>query len=150
MTTRYEDIEITLRERGYRMTPQRLAIVRIIAEDVRHPTVDQVFETVHENFPTTSRATVYKTFELLKDVGELLEFEFSEGGNRYDAKRVGPHAHVLCEGCGRMDDIEIDVAAGSLLVEADAKSSFAVTRQRIEFYGRCAKCQVEESVAAGD
>ena len=148
MATRYEDIETTLRERGYRMTPQRLAIVRIIAEDARHPTVDQVFETVHERFPTTSRATVYKTFELLKDVGELLEFEFNEGGNRYDAKRVGPHAHVLCDGCGRMDDIEVDVADGSLLAVANANSSFEVTRQRIEFYGLCPKCQVERSAAA--
>ncbi|MBT5774662.1 MAG: transcriptional repressor [Dehalococcoidia bacterium] len=149
MTTRYEDIETTLRERGFRMTPQRLAIVRIIAEDVRHPTVDQVFETVHETFPTTSRATVYKTFELLKDIGELLEFEFSEGGNRYDAKRVGPHAHVLCDGCGRMEDLEIDAADGSLVAQANANSSFHVTRQRVEFYGLCAKCQVQESAAAG-
>lgn len=148
MTTRYQDIEVTLRERGFRMTPQRLAIVRIIAEDTRHPTVDQVFETVHEAFPTTSRATVYKTFELLQEVGELLEFEFSEGGNRYDAKRVGPHAHVLCDGCGRMDDIEVDSAGGSLLSEADANSSFQVMRQRIEFYGFCPKCQVEQNVAA--
>ena len=148
MTARYEDIEATLRKRGFRMTPQRLAIVRIIAEDVRHPTVDQVFETVHENFPTTSRATVYKTFELLKDIGELLEFEFSEGGNRYDAKRVMPHAHVLCDRCGRMDDVEIDAADGSLVAEADANSSFKVTRQRIEFYGLCAKCQLEERAAA--
>ena len=149
MTTRYEDIETTLRSRGFRMTPQRLAIVRIIAEDVRHPTVDQVFETVHEHFPTTSRATVYKTFELLKDVGELLEFEFSEGGNRYDAKRVGPHAHVLCDGCGRMEDLEIDAADGSLVAEANANSSFDVRRQRVEFYGLCPKCQVQESAAAG-
>lgn len=149
MTTRYEDIEATLRERGYRMTPQRLAIVRIVAEDVRHPTVDQVFETVHERFPTTSRATVYKTFELLKDIGELLEFEFSEGGNRYDAKRVEPHAHVLCDGCGRMEDLEIDVADGSLVAEASANSSFLVTRQRVEFYGLCAKCQMQEGAAAG-
>jgi Fur family transcriptional regulator, peroxide stress response regulator len=149
MTTRYQDIEVTLRDRGFRMTPQRLAIVRIIAEDTRHPTVDQVFETVHEAFPTTSRATVYKTFELLQEVGELLEFEFSEGGNRYDAKRVGPHAHVLCDRCGRMDDIEVDAAGGALLSDADASSSFQVTRQRIEFYGLCPKCQVEQSVAAG-
>ena len=148
MTTRYQDIETTLREQGFRMTPQRLAIVKIIAEDTRHPTVDQVFETVHEAFPTTSRATVYKTFELLQDVGELLEFEFSEGGNRYDAKRVGPHAHVLCDGCGRMDDIEVDSAGGSLLSEADANSSFQVMRQRIEFYGLCPKCQVEQNAAA--
>ena len=148
MTTRYEAIENTLRGHGLRMTPQRLAIVRIIAEDTRHPTVDQVFETVRENFPTTSRATVYKTFELLKGIGELLEFEFSEGGNRYDAKRVGPHAHVLCDGCGRMEDVEIDAADGSLVVEADASSSFQITRQRIEFYGLCARCQTRESAAA--
>ena len=148
MTTRYKDIETTLRARGFRMTPQRLAIVRIIAEDVRHFTVDQVFETVHEHFPTTSRATVYKTFGLLKDIGELLEFEFSEGGNRYHAKRAAPHAHVLCDGCGRMDDIEIDAAGGSLVAEAAANSSF-ITRQRIEFYGFCAKCQAQESAATG-
>ena len=149
MTTRYEAIESTLRGHGLRMTPQRLAIVRIISEDTRHPTVDQVFEAVRENFPTTSRATVYKTFELLKDIGELLEFEFSEGGNRYDAKRVGPHAHVLCDACGRMDDVEIDAAGGSLIAAADANSSFLITRQRIEFYGLCAQCQARASTAAG-
>lgn len=149
MVTRYEEIESTLRKQGLRLTPQRLAIVKIIAEDTRHPTVDQVFETVRETFPTTSRATVYKTFELLTEIGELLEFEFSEGGNRYDGKRVGLHAHVRCDRCDRMDDVEVEAAEGSLLAEANASSNFEITRQRIEFYGLCPRCQVEESAAAG-
>jgi len=140
LTTRYQEMQAALRERGLRMTPQRLAIVRVVAEDPSHPTVDRVFEAVRKTFPTTSRATVYKTFETLKEIGQLIELEFSDRGNRYDAMRVTTHAHAVCERCGRIDDVELGEAS-DLRAGAAKRSNFRITSERVDFYGLCPDCQ---------
>ena len=55
-----------------------------------------------------SRATVYKTLDTLNAAGEVLELEFREGTNRYDANMPSAHPHVVCTGCGRIDDVRLD------------------------------------------
>ena len=73
-----------LRERDFRITPQRLAILKILAASRRHPSVDEIYQEVRAEFPTTSLATVYKTIALLKELNEVLELGFPDGSNRYD------------------------------------------------------------------
>ena len=96
-----------LRERGQRITPQRLAILKILAGSEGHPSVEQIHEAVIENFPTTSLATVYKTIHLLKQLGEVLELEFSQESNRYDGNKPFPHPHVVCMQCRRIADPDL-------------------------------------------
>jgi len=72
---------------GHRMTPQRQAILEVLTTSDAHPTVDQIYESVRVDFPMTSRATVYKTISLAKEMGAVMELEFSKGSNRYDGKR---------------------------------------------------------------
>jgi Fur family transcriptional regulator, peroxide stress response regulator len=69
---RTELIVKKLKEKGHRITPQRLTIVRMLVESQGHPSVDDIFEKVKINFPTTSLATVYKTVSVLKELGELV------------------------------------------------------------------------------
>lgn len=122
-----------------RMTPQRVAILRILADDASHPTAEQVFDEIQQTFPTTSRATVYKTLEVLKDIGQLIELEFTDRGNRYDGMRVTPHAHAVCEQCGRIDDVEVPL--DGLRRDAAVGSEFEIRSERVDFYGLCPDCQ---------
>ena len=88
-----------------RLTPQRYAVVRALVQGGEHPSAEQLFHRVSDAYPMMSRATVYKTLDTLKAAGEVLELEFREGPNRYDANMPSAHPHVVCTGCGRIDDV---------------------------------------------
>jgi Fe2+ or Zn2+ uptake regulation protein len=91
-----------LKEHDFRLTPQRLAVLKVLAASDGHPTVDLIYETVRNEFPTTSIATIYKTVHLLKQLDEVLELGFPDGSNRYDGKKPYPHPHVICTTCKKL------------------------------------------------
>ena len=101
---RLEKMIKVLRDAGRRITPQRLAVLKILAESSNHPSVEMIYSQVKKRFPTTSLATVYKTVTLLKELQEVLELGFAGGGSRYDGKRPFPHPHVVCTKCGAIVD----------------------------------------------
>ncbi len=129
-----------LREGGHRITPQRLAILDILARSEGHPSVEAVFRIVARDFPTTSLATVYKTVTLLKELGEVLELEFSQGSNRYDGNKPYPHPHVLCTKCRRIVDPDL-ASLSEMTDEVAAQTGFRILNHRLEFYGVCPDCQ---------
>jgi Fur family peroxide stress response transcriptional regulator len=129
-----------LKARQYRLTPQRLAVVRILAENGEHPTVEKIHGRVKVDFPTTSLATVYKTLAVLKEVGEVLEIGFGDGSNRYDGVNPSPHPHLICTRCGQIQDPDMDFLDG-LTERVAAETGFQVTKHRLDFFGLCAECQ---------
>ena len=81
---RLDQMMTKLRENSYRITPQRLADLRKLAASTGHPSVEKIYRKVKKDFPTNSLATVYKTLIVMKEVGEVLELGFGEGGNRFN------------------------------------------------------------------
>ena len=73
---RFETIIATLRQRGHKITPQRLAIVKILAQSSSHPSVEEIHGQIKKEFPTMSLATVYRNIVLIKSIGEVLELGF--------------------------------------------------------------------------
>ncbi len=129
-----------LREHDFRLTPQRLAVLKILAASEGHPTVERIYETVRTEFPTTSIATIYKTVNLLKQLNEVLELGFPDGSNRYDGKKPYPHPHVICTGCNKI----IDPNLGSLIdltTEVIKETGFQIPNHRVDFFGICRDCQ---------
>jgi Fur family peroxide stress response transcriptional regulator len=127
-----------LKSAGHRITPQRLAVARIVLESSEHPSVEEIYRQVRKDFPTTSLATVYNTLERLKEMGEVLELPFS-GGSRYDGLNPHPHSHLRCTVCGAIEDLDIDL--GSAAEEVAAKKGYADVHHRLEFYGVCPRCR---------
>ena len=84
---RLEQLIRVLKGTGHRLTPQRLAMLKVIAKSEGHPSVERIYEQIKADFPTTSLATVYKTLSLLKEMGEVLELSFPPLGSRYDGNR---------------------------------------------------------------
>ena len=105
--TRIDAMLAKLKSRDFRITPQRYAVLRILASSEEHPSVAEIYEAVRVEFPTTSLATVYKTVSLLKEIGEVLELGFHDGNNRYDGTRPFPHPHVICTQCRKIMDPEL-------------------------------------------
>ncbi|MDX2445953.1 MAG: Fur family transcriptional regulator [Desulfobacterales bacterium] len=125
---------------GHRMTPQRQAVLEILTTSDTHPTVDQIYERVRVDFPMTSRATVYKTISLAKEMGAVMELEFSKVRNRYDGKRPYPHTHVICTKCKQVMDAD-DIETKALKQQIIRKTGYQIVNHRIDFFGICPDCQ---------
>jgi Fur family peroxide stress response transcriptional regulator len=137
---RLEDILEKLRARDCRITPQRVAILKILLGSADHPSIEQVYSQVKVDFPTTSLATVYKTVNLLKDVGEILEIGFADGGNRYDGNKPYPHPHLICTQCKTIIDPDITLI-DQISSELEKNSGYKINSHQIEFFGICPSCQ---------
>ncbi|RJR44961.1 MAG: transcriptional repressor [Deltaproteobacteria bacterium] len=139
---RLEQMIRRLKEKGGRLTPQRLAMLRIIAESKGHPSAEQIFEQIKADFPTTSLATIYKTLSLLKDLGEVLELNLAGVGSRFDGNKPYPHPHVICTKCGQIIDPEFEPMAG-ISREIARQTGYKITHEQLNFFGLCPKCQQE-------
>lgn len=128
-----------LKSRNFRITPQRLAVLRILAASENHPSAEQIYEQVRSEFPTTSIATIYKTVSLLKELHELLELGFPDGSNRYDGNKPFPHPHLICVECKQIID-PLLTSAESVKDEITQKTGFKILHHRMDFFGICARC----------
>ncbi|MBI4608543.1 MAG: transcriptional repressor [Candidatus Rokubacteria bacterium] len=129
-----------LKEAEGRITSQRLGIIRALVYNKNHPSVEDIYRELRPTFPTLSIATVYKTLERLKRMGEVLELEFREGRNRYDGMKPEPHTHLMCTDCGRILDLEFELPAGRASSLART-SGFRLRAVRLDLYGVCKRCR---------
>jgi Fur family peroxide stress response transcriptional regulator len=129
-----------LKEHNFRITPQRVAILNELASNETHPSVENVYEQIKKNFPTTSRATVYKTLNLLKELNEILELGFPDGGNRYDGNKPYPHPHLVCTQCKKIVDPDLQ-SLTDMTQELTKETGFKIINHRLDFFGICPDCQ---------
>ncbi len=137
--TRFNEMLALLKERNFRLTPQRLELVRLIAVSEGHPSAAQFFAKIKEKFPTMSHATVYKTLTLLKEMKQVLEIDL-RGDSHYDGNRPDAHPHLICSQCSQIVDGELEIDAAMLKKLEDA-SGYQILRPQITFYGLCPNCQ---------
>lgn len=139
-STRLNSLTARLRERGHRLTPQRLAILKILSDNTEHLSAEQIYARVSEDFPTTSLATVYKTISTLKEMGEVMELGFGDSGNRYDVRDPLPHPHLICVNCKKIIDVEIG-RLDELTRPVALKTGYQILHHRLDFFGLCPECQ---------
>ncbi|MCJ7626259.1 MAG: transcriptional repressor [Anaerolineaceae bacterium] len=142
-TDRLEKLTIKLREKGHRMTPQRIAILRVLIGSSEHPNAEQIYDQIKNDFPTTSLATVDKTVTMLKQMGEIVELDGGGGSTRYDCRELHPHPHLICTNCGRILDIDIDLDIlnlDKLCQEMTQRTGYQVSKYRLDFFGICPQC----------
>ena len=137
---RFEQLIAKLKERQYRITPQRVELIRLIAASEGHPSASQLYNQIKVQFPTMSLATVYKTLDLLKEVGEVLEIGLRDDSH-YDGNKPYPHPHLICMKCQKIMDGELDVAVGKIVEEVENNFGFRVVKHQLDFYGLCPDCQ---------
>lgn len=138
---RMDELVMRLRAYGCRLTPQRMAILNVLIRNDDHLTADQVYARVHADYPMTSLATVYKTINLLIEMGELLEIANGHDSSRYDGSRPYPHPHLICIKCNTIFDLELSELEG-LAQRVAQVTGFQITNHRLDFFGLCPKCQM--------
>jgi Fe2+ or Zn2+ uptake regulation protein len=127
-----------LRQRGQRVTPQRLAIARVVRELHTHVTAEQVLTAVSDRLPGVSLPTVYATLELLEELGSVRRVSAGGAAVLYDP-RTDAHHHVVCRRCGAVADLEakLDDAA---VITAARDAGFVPDRADTVVHGVCATC----------
>jgi Fur family peroxide stress response transcriptional regulator len=138
--SRFQQLVARLKASDYRLTPQRVALLRLIASSDGHPSASHLYEQIKAQFPTTSLATVYKTLNLLKELGEVLELGFSNDDNRYDGSRPYPHPHLICVCCQKIMDPPVSLVEDLKREVADL-TGYEVISHRLDFYGVCPDCR---------
>jgi len=130
-----------LRQRGLRVTAQRLAVLRAVA-DTPHVTADLVAESVRGEIGSISVQAVYDALGALTENGLLRRLEPAGSPARYE-RRVGDnHHHLVCRGCGRMVDVDCAVGEAPCLTPAE-ELGYEIDEAEVIYWGRCPEC-VEE------
>lgn len=136
---RFEELIIALKSQKFRLTPQRVELVRLIAASEGHPNAARLYTTIRSHFPTISLATVYKTLALLKELNQVVEIELHDD-RHYDGNRPQPHPHLVCLKCSRILDAELNLEPASLR-RLEENSGFTITQPQITLYGLCPDCK---------
>jgi Fur family transcriptional regulator, peroxide stress response regulator len=139
---RFNQLIAALQEHNFRLTPQRVELVRLIAVSEGHPSASQLYTKIKRQFPTMSHATVYKTLTLLKEMNQVLEIDLRDDSH-YDGNRPEPHPHLICVKCNKIidgGDVSLDQEALRKLEQA---SGYKILRPQISLYGLCADCKEE-------
>jgi Fe2+ or Zn2+ uptake regulation protein len=131
-------LEEALRERGLRVTPQRVLIHRAVRELDRHVTADEVLAAVSERLPNASLPTVYSTLELLEELGMVRRLAARSGAALYDP-RTDEHQHVVCRNCGRVEDLDVPVDSIRAL-RAARRRGFEPSDAELVVSGLCGDC----------
>lgn len=137
---RCQTILRTLRQKGYRLTPQREMVIEAIAHGGRHMTAEEVFAEVQQRTSAVNIATVYRTLDLLLSEGLVTRVVLGDGRLVYATTEHGPHVHLLCRKCGRAIEAG-DGLVTALGLQLQAQYGFGADLQHISIQGLCRDCQ---------
>ncbi|BDQ31538.1 Fur family transcriptional regulator [Nitrosopumilus zosterae] len=133
-----EEIVSSLRDEGFRITPQRIAIVDYLLKTEDHPSAELIHKVVRKRYPMVSLSTVDKTLDLLREKKLVNEIEV-EGGARFDA-HIDEHINLVCMKCGKIDDVDED-SLKEIQAKAAKKSKYLILKSNFELYGYCHNCK---------
>ena len=136
MTQAWDD---TLRASGYRVTPQRQLVLEAVTK-LEHATPEEIFADIRQTARGVNVSTVYRTLELLEQIGLVTHTHLSHGAPRYHLAAEAQHVHLVCRGCEMI--IEIDPAAVTGLTSAlDEQFGFETDVGHLTVFGRCEDCR---------
>jgi Fur family peroxide stress response transcriptional regulator len=131
--------ETECRRRGLALTIQRRAVYGELADRKDHPTADQVYDAVQGRLPGLSRATVYRVLETLVEQGFARKVHHAGAVARFDPITTRHH-HLVCDGCGRLVDLD-DAAVAAVRLPDARRTGFEIRDYSISFIGLCKDCR---------
>jgi len=139
----FEDICVELKNKEYKLTPQRRIILKVFLEkDSSHLSAEELYSIVKESYPEIGLATVYRTLDLLAELGILQKMDFGDGKSRFELndEDVHHHHHLICISCGKVQEFELDLLE-SLEDSIHENMGFEIINHRLKFYGYCSECK---------
>ena len=131
-----------LRAKGLRWTPQRRVLVSVLADTDGHVTGAELVERCRAIDPDTTPSTVYRTLDVLEELGVLSHSHGLDGHEEFHVLPHIEHGHLYCRSCGAASELEADDPAVRAAVDAfDAKRGFEIDLSHLTLIGRCADCR---------
>jgi Fur family transcriptional regulator, ferric uptake regulator len=131
-----------LREQGYKLTPQRHAVLKAIASSHDYLSPETIFEIAHISYPRLGLVTVYRTLDILSELNLVCRIHSVDGNHGYMMCRpTEHHHHLICSKCSKAVDF-----TGCTIVELEQKlkqeTGFTINGHLLEFYGLCPECRL--------
>ena len=140
MKKEIDEFNKAMKQAEKRVTPQRLAIFKMLISTDAHPTAQEIYRQVKQEHPMITLATVYHTLDMLIQIGMAKELGFSGLSTRFEAN-MKPHINLICLKCGKIEDLNEPNSLEALKAVIDKNSEFKISDQRVEFSGYCKQCQ---------
>ncbi len=135
-------VAASLRQHGYKLTPQRRAVIQVIASSQDHLTPATIYEKARHDCPSIGLVTVYRTLEILAKLELICELPASGICRSYTISTPQHHHHLICSNCGTVIDFT-GHALSELEQSLSKKSGFRIDSHLLEFFGLCRACQKE-------
>jgi len=140
----HKSIQESLHERGIRLTRQRAILLELIDTSGHHLDAEQLYALAKKKNPRINRVTVYRTLNMLKDMGlvdELDLMHWSGGQHYYETRLKQEHAHAICLRCGKVEELYGE-ALRNIRRQVESKLGFQVLIARTEVGGYCPQCRL--------
>ena len=129
-----------LRKNGYKLTPQRHAVLQAIASTHDYLTPEEIYRKVNVEKPDIGLATIYRTLEILGELNLVCRVYSTDGCRNYMMRRpTEHHHHLICSGCGKTFDFT-DCNLDKLEKRLSTETGFSIDGHLLELYGRCRDC----------
>ena len=132
----------TLRRHGYKLTPQRRAVIGTIASSPDHLTPAAIYEKVYQERPDVGLVTIYRTLEILAKLGLICELHTGGSGRSYTIGAPEHHHHLICSSCGEVVDFS-GYDLSPLEERLSRETGFEIEEHLLEFIGRCQNCKAK-------
>lgn len=143
MHKEFENIKDQLKEKGFKLTPQRRSVLSVIlASEGKHLSAEEIYDLVKAGCPEIGLATVYRTMQVLDELGLVYKHNFDDGRIRYEITHNEDHQHhhLVCKNCGKVIEVEEDLLE-LLETQVENKYSFSITDHNVKFFGYCSSCK---------
>ena len=129
-----------LKGMGYRLTPQRMMVVEALHGADKHVSAEEIYAQVRARYPYANISTVYRTLELLKELGLVTEIALGDGCVRFHPAEKGHHHHLVCQKCGKIIDLP-ESALAPLEGALSDMYQFKADLKHMAVFGLCSQCQ---------
>jgi len=139
--------DATLRASGYRVTPQRQLVLEAVTR-LNHASPEEIFAEVQQTAQGVNVSTIYRTLELLEQLGLVTHTHLGHGAPRYHLAAESQHVHLVCSDCGQVTELAPE-AAGPLVTALDEEHGFATDVGHLTVFGTCRNCRAAAAQAVG-
>ncbi|WP_431899376.1 Fur family transcriptional regulator [Nonomuraea sp. bgisy101] len=129
-----------LRAKGYRVTPQRQLVLEAV-KTLGHGTPEEICAKVQQTARGVNISTVYRTLELLEELGMVTHTHLNHGAPTYHLATEANHVHLVCRDCGEVSEVRLELADG-LVKGLDDEMGFETDVRHLTVFGRCRNCRV--------
>lgn len=130
---------LKLRQEGFKLTPQRLAVIKHMIGNIKHPSALAIHKDLKRRYPSLSFSTVYNTLNMLERIDEVQSLNVIDGHLNYDPD-MSTHGHFLCTTCNTIHDIQFD-ECDDLALPKDEILGHLIKSLQVSFRGTCRNCR---------